>query len=248
MKARKIPTSAPHNSPSPRATAPSRPGLHGHGAANAPRPARAGVNGSAGRSAPNGSRSTASQGKRAKAMSDDDKKSGGDDATTQSLDKVRDILFGQQVRESEKRFGRIEDRLQKELAEAREQFAKRMSAIEAFIKSEVDALSDRAKSEQSERTKADRELAAELADTAKTLEKKLSDLDGRTTDSLREIRKLILEQSKALRDEQQRNHAELTQTMNRALSELRHDKADRLGLAELFADVAMKLKGEGKGK
>ncbi|MFN0012508.1 MAG: hypothetical protein ACKVS8_12790 [Phycisphaerales bacterium] len=184
-------------------------------------------------------------------MSDDDhKKKGEAGAMGESLDKVRDILFGQQVRESEKRFGRIEDRLQKEIADAREQFAKRMGAIEAFIKSEVDALSDRVKSEQTDRTKGDRELTAELADTSKTLEKKLSDLDGRTTDALREIRKLILEQSKALRDEQQRNHAELTQTLNRAVSDLRHDKADRLGLAELFADVAMKLKGDkgDKGK
>lgn len=182
-------------------------------------------------------------------MSDEKKGGGGgDEATTQSLEKVRDILFGQQVRDSEKRFGRLEDRLQKELAEAREQFAKRMSAIEAFIKSEVDSLSDRAKAEQTERTKADRELAAELTDTTKTLEKKLSDLDGRTTETLRDIRKLILEQSKALRDEQQRNHAELTQALSRAAAELRHDKADRLGMAEMFADIAIKLKGEGKGK
>ena len=184
--------------------------------------------------------------KKGRAMSDE--KKGGDEATTQSLEKVRDILFGQQVRDSEKRFGRLEERLQKELAEAREQFAKRMSAIEAFIKSEVDSLSDRAKAEQTERTKADRELTAELADTTKTLEKKLSDLDGRTTETLRDIRKLILEQSKALRDEQQRNHAELTQALSRAAAELRHDKADRLGMAEMFADIAIKLKGEGKGK
>ncbi len=186
------------------------------------------------------------------AMSDDkakktDKKDPGD-PTTQSLDKVRDILFGQQVRESEKRFGRIEDRLQKELAEAREQFAKRMSAVEAFIKSEVDALSDRAKAEQTERVKADRELAAELESTGKALEKKLSDLDGRTTEALRDIRKLILEQSKALRDEQQRNHAELSAALKAAAAELRHEKADRLTLAELFMESAVKLKAEGKGK
>ncbi len=168
------------------------------------------------------------------------------DPTIESLDKVRDILFGQQVREQEKRFGRLEDRLAKELNDIRDDLTKRMGTLEAFAKSEIDTLTDRLKAEQTERTKSDRELTKELEETGKSLEKKLSDLDGRTTDATREIRKLILDQSKILRDEMLKRNDELSATLQKAIGEIRNDKADRFGLADLLTEVAMKLKGEFK--
>jgi hypothetical protein len=184
---------------------------------------------------------------KAKTMADEIKKGGKDeDQTVESLDKVRDILFGQQVRDSEKRFTRLEDRLAKEIADAREDLAKRMTALENFAKSEVDSLIDRLKTEKDERSRADRETAKELEESTKSLEKKYSDLDGRTTDAQREIRKLILDQSKLLRDEMLKSNQELSATLQRAIAELRHDKADRFALGDLLTEMALKLKGEFK--
>jgi hypothetical protein len=74
-------------------------------------------------------------------------KSGGE-----SLEKVRDILFGSQSREYEKRFARLEERLLKEAADLRADLKKRFDTLEIYIKKEVESLMTQMKAEREERT------------------------------------------------------------------------------------------------
>jgi hypothetical protein len=60
-----------------------------------------------------------------------------------TLDKVRDILFGGQAREFERHFARMEDRLAKTVAELREDLKKGLDTLETYAKKEVDALYER---------------------------------------------------------------------------------------------------------
>ncbi|MFI5179118.1 MAG: hypothetical protein ACHQO8_11165, partial [Vicinamibacterales bacterium] len=59
-----------------------------------------------------------------------------DDGGTGNLDKVRDILFGGQARDIDRRFQRIEERLLKETADLKDDVRKRLSALEQFMKQE----------------------------------------------------------------------------------------------------------------
>jgi len=54
-----------------------------------------------------------------------------------NLEKIRDILFGAQVHDFEKRFARLEERLMKETSDARAETRKRFEALESFIKKEI---------------------------------------------------------------------------------------------------------------
>lgn len=162
----------------------------------------------------------------------------------ESLDKIRDILFGQQIREAERTSRSLEERLFKSIVDLREDTAKRLGALESYAKQEFDALNDRAKNEQSERQKGDRELSTELDRQSKALEKRLAELDEKSADAFRDIRKQILDQSKALRDEQQQRAQEINATIQRVAGELRHEKADRFALADLLQETALKLKDE----
>src|SRR3954452_3450629 len=69
----------------------------------------------------------------------------------ENLDKVRDILFGSQMRDTDKRFARLEERVAKELSDVRDESRKRLDALETFIKREVQSLLDRIKKEESQR-------------------------------------------------------------------------------------------------
>ncbi len=51
-----------------------------------------------------------------------------------NLDKVRDILFGGQMRDYEKRFNRLEDRLVKECSSIRDDIKKRLDSLEMYVK------------------------------------------------------------------------------------------------------------------
>ena len=163
-----------------------------------------------------------------------------------NLEKIRDILFGAQVHDFEKRFARLEDRLLKETSDARAETKKRFEALEAFIKKEVDSLSERIKTEQAERTESGKEISRELREAARTLEKKLAQLDDVTSKAQRELRQQILDQSKALTEEIRNRIRETATALTKELRELRSEKTDRSALASLFTDAAMRLSNDSK--
>ncbi len=171
---------------------------------------------------------------------------GGDKAGGQNLEKIRDILFGAQVDDFEKKFARLEDRLLKETAESRAETKKRFDSLESFIRKEVESLAERLRGEQEERMDAGKDLSRELRETAKGLEKKLAGLDEQTTRSQRELRQQILDQSKALTEEIRTRIRESATALSKELKELRAEKTDRTALAGLFTEAAMRLTNETK--
>ena len=163
-----------------------------------------------------------------------------------NLEKIREILFGAQVHDFEKRFTRLEEKLLKETADSRTETKKRFDAMEAFIRKEIESLVDRIKAEQGERADALKEISREVRDTAKNLEKKLVQLDEQTTKGQRELRQQILDQSKSLSDEIRNRVKESAAVLSRELRELRSEKTDRAALAGLFTEAAMRLSGDMK--
>ena len=178
--------------------------------------------------------------------SDDPKSESTSKSGGESLDKVRDILFGSQSREYEKRFARLEDKLLKEAADLREDLKRRFDTLELYIKKEVESLAARLKTEQDDRAESARGLSAELNDTARSFEQKTGQLGEHLTTSERELRRQILEQSKNLSDEIRQKHESVTASLEHATAELRDEKTDRAALASLFMEVAMRLNNEFK--
>lgn len=168
----------------------------------------------------------------------------GDVPGSGNLDKVRDILFGTQMRDYEKRFNRLEERLVKECANLRDETRKRLDSLEMYIKQEVESLTERLKKQQAEQDEAVKELAQEHKDTTKSLEKKIGQLDEQATKSDRDLRQQILNQSKSLDDEIRQKYEEILAVLEREAKQLRTDKTDRSTLATLFAELAMRMNTE----
>jgi DNA repair exonuclease SbcCD ATPase subunit len=171
---------------------------------------------------------------------------GADGQGGENLDKVREILFGSQARDYEKRFARLEERLLRETAEAREEVRRRSEALESYVRGEFESLTDRLKSERSERSEAVKELSRELKDLTKAFERKVAQLDDQAVKNQRELRQQILDQSKTLADDIRRRAEELTAALQRESAELRGEKADRAALAALFTEMALRLNQEFK--
>jgi len=163
-----------------------------------------------------------------------------------NLDKVRDILFGSQMRDYDRRFARLEERMLKEVSDARDDTRRRFDQIENFLKQEIAALGERLRSENSQRSQATEDITRELRDATKTLNQKLSQLDEHAAQSNRELRQQLLDQSKALSDEIRQKYEELAAALTREARELRSDKADRTALSNLFTELAMRLNNEFK--
>ncbi len=155
----------------------------------------------------------------------------------ESIEKVREILFGSQVRHIEKRFSVLEDRLRKEVGALTAEISKRFDSLETFVKKEVASLGEQFKMEQNLRAKSVKELSRRLDNT----DKDLADLEDKSTAAQRELRQQILEQSKTLRDEARKGHKDLSTALDKATGQLRVDKTNRSDLAALLVDMAMSL-------
>jgi 23S rRNA pseudoU1915 N3-methylase RlmH len=158
-----------------------------------------------------------------------------------NIDKIKELLFGAQMREYEKRFARLEERLIKECVSLREETRHQLTSIEQTIHQRLDALDGALKSEQTQRDQALKGLNEEFKAVTQALEKELDQLEDQTSQRQRELRQQVLEQSKMLDDEIRQNYQEILTLLERRTQELRSEKADRAALASLFRELALRV-------
>ena len=163
-----------------------------------------------------------------------------------NVDQIRDILFGSQMRDYEKKFGRVEERLARESTELREEIKRRFASLESFIKNEITALADQLKAEKSERVEADKDIVSELKDNLKIAEKRAQQIEEQAAKSMRDLRQQILEESKRLTEDMEQKHKEAAANLEKEGQALRDSLTDRMALGDLFGEVALRLKNEFK--
>jgi len=166
------------------------------------------------------------------------------DPAPESLDKVRDILFGGQMRAVESRLQGLEERIMREQAAMRSDFNKRLADVDTTAKRDVQTLNDRLTAERTKRAEDLKALSAEIKEVLRSLEKrhvKLEELSG-LADA--EIRDHILQQSRAIGAEIERLSQRVSADLAREVASLRNDKTDVSALVGVFADMATRLAGE----
>lgn len=161
-----------------------------------------------------------------------------------NLDKVRDILFGSQMRDVEKKIARLEEHLAKECANLREDTKKRLDGIENYIKQEVESLSQRIVSEQSRRDEGIQAIIEDSKKITTAFDKKLTQLDESINTNQRELREQILSQSKNLHNDILQKYEEILAALQRESEDLRRAKADRSTLANLLSEIAIRLNSQ----
>lgn len=158
-----------------------------------------------------------------------------------SLDKIRDILFGNQMRENEKRFARLEERLVKEQSDLREDIKKRLDNLENYIRREIDSLTERVDREPIARDKAVKDLTQEIKNLIDAVDNKITQFEQQGNQSQRELRQQILEQYKNIDEGIKQKNEEILAVLEQETERLRSDKTDRSYLAALFAELAVRL-------
>ncbi len=161
-----------------------------------------------------------------------------------SIEQLREIIFGAQLREYERRFARMESRLASELGEIREEVNARFAALEQHVQDEFQSVAVELRTTQLLRVAEERRLSESIAELAKGTDSRIAELTNIVTGEGRELRLQLRDQTKAITDDVEHRHAELLALLERDASELRDGKADRADLSELFMEVALRLRGE----
>jgi DNA repair exonuclease SbcCD ATPase subunit len=164
-----------------------------------------------------------------------------------SVDDIRDILFGNQMHEYEKKFAKLEELMTGKLSELREENRKRLDSLESFVKNEFESIDERMKTDRKERIETDKNLESEIKSTNRVLDEKSAQIQDQAAQNEKNLRIQILDQSKTLRDEIQQTREGLDSTIQRISSELREDKMDRGSLANLLNKMAVAISQDAGG-
>ena len=97
--------------------------------------------------------------------------------TPESLDQVRDILFGGQMRMVDARLSGLEERLVQEQVALRNELTRKLEEVEGATRKELLALADRLSAERAKRAEDLKALGAEFKEAVKNLERRHQKLE-----------------------------------------------------------------------
>jgi hypothetical protein len=164
----------------------------------------------------------------------------------ESLDQVRDILFGGQMRMVDARMRGLEERLALENTTLRNDLSRRIADLEESSRTEFAAHAERLQAERTKRADDLKALSAEMKEALKNLERRHVQFEEAAAQADSEVRDQLLKQSAAFSAELARTSERLTTELDRAESALRADKVDISALAGSLTDMAARLTGGGR--
>ena len=159
----------------------------------------------------------------------------------ESLDKVRDILFGSQMRAVESRLQGMEERLRREHETMRSDFDRKNESLDSLIRSEVQGLTERLSAERTKRTEELRGLAAEIKEAIRALEKRHVKLEEDANMADAALRDQLFAQSASAAAELGKLGERLTAELSRSHHELMSTKTDSTTLAALLTEMASRI-------
>jgi DNA repair exonuclease SbcCD ATPase subunit len=162
-------------------------------------------------------------------------------ADSVGVEKIRDLLFGNQMQDYDRRFSNLEDRFQKRLKDLEAETARSMSAFELNAKKQIESVAGQLRDEKDRRADTEKELERNLRDQTQALEKRLRQLSDQVAQIERDLTERITQESHALREEIKRKNDDTRQAIERMVAELSGVKTDRNLLAGLFVEVAKAL-------
>lgn len=127
--------------------------------------------------------------------------SAGAGATGESLEQVRDLLFGTEMRALDRRVQRIEERLAREITALRSDLKQRLDSMQRDLAREVETLSQGLTDVKSERNQASEAAMARVQESAEAVEARLEDLRIEASAAHEELRLTALEDGREIRTE-----------------------------------------------
>ncbi len=159
----------------------------------------------------------------------------------ENVDKIRDILFGGQMRDYDHRFHQLEDRILKENTRLGSDLTARLDQLDNFVRNEFKLLGDKLTSERKERQQDDEDIKGNFTEARKTIENRIADTDEVHSSAEQEIRGRIHEQGTEVLAMIRQNQEQLQGSIRDESRRLGTEKVAREDLADLFTEVAMRL-------
>jgi type I site-specific restriction endonuclease len=169
------------------------------------------------------------------------------------VDKIRDLLFGNQMQDYDRRFSMLEERFLQRFREIESETARNLGTFESSAKKQMESLATQLREEKDLRTDADKENERNQREHNDTVEKRLRSTSEQLSRLERDQADRLAQEVQSLREEIKRRTEDIQHTLEKMFAELSSVKTDRNLLAGLFVEVARCLnqdigpKSVGKG-
>ena len=163
------------------------------------------------------------------------------DSPPESLDKVRDILFGGQMRSIEARIQELDDRIQREQDWLLARFEQPLAELESSLRAEIQYLNERLSAERAQHADDLHALKAELKEAIRNISSRQHRLEEAVTEASAGLHDLLLEHNAAMTTEIDRLSQLLTGKLQPEIDRLRTDKLDVTAITDLFSDMVGRL-------
>ena len=160
------------------------------------------------------------------------------------VDKIRDLLFGNQMQDYDRRFSKLEERFLQRFKDMEAETTRSFGAHETNSKKQFDSLTAQLREEKDVRGDADKDIDRNLREHNQTLEKRLRALSDQVAQLERDLSDRLSREAQALHDEIKRRNDDAQHALERMFAELSNVKTDRNLLAGLFVEVARCLNQE----
>ncbi|MCA0049206.1 hypothetical protein LB577_20000 [Mesorhizobium sp. B283B1A] len=154
------------------------------------------------------------------------------------VDKIRDLLFGNQMQDYDRRFSKLEERVLQRFKDVESEAKRNLEMYESNAKKQVDSLAAQLRNEKDARADADKEIDRNLREQNQALEKQVRALSDQVNELEREIADRINRNDHLLREEIKQKNEGIQMLMEKMFSDLGNVKTDRNLLAGLFVEVA----------
>lgn len=164
-------------------------------------------------------------------------------AAAESIDQVRDLLFGSQMRMVDVRLQSLDERLSHETSAMRAEFERQLGELDGSIRKELARQAERLAAERAKRIEDLKALAGELKEALRSLEKRHHGLEEAAGQADAELRDQLLKHSTAFAAELGRTSERLSAELERITSALQAEKLDASSLIAGLTELAGKLGG-----
>lgn len=159
-------------------------------------------------------------------------------ADAPGVDKIRELLFGNQMQDYDRRFAVMEERFQQKMRDLEAESVRSLQSMESSLKKQLETMASQVRHEQDLRAEADKELGRALREQTQGLEKHLNKVADQLAGLDREFTERLGHESQTLREDIRRRNEDARATIERMFSELSNVKTDRNLLAGLFVEIA----------
>jgi hypothetical protein len=163
-------------------------------------------------------------------------------AEIHNLEKIRNILFGKQIRDQEQRFVQIDEHLRQECASLNAALKAEILRIENYLHNEFKSLRTELALEKSETSEKIACLDHQYKDLNQKLIQEVSNIEGKITDSTQELNQKILVETNRMSKQICQKSDEVMAIVERELKSLQaSSRADKSRLARFFGELAKDL-------